>query len=131
MRTPGRGICLIVALTFGTVWSAFAKAEALPDLVLTGHVTVTTRRPPPCGGGAFAMKLRFQVEEVVAGDYRQPFVDVLVPCPEFFKIRLTTGARARLELAFEKSRSKRRWAFMGELPEPRFPQYWLIRAAQE
>jgi hypothetical protein len=121
-------ITVAVLLLFGP--RALAKPAASPGLALIGRVTATTRPAPPCGTGAFAMKVRFQVEQVVEGDYKQAFVDVIVGCPELFPVRLAVGAQARLVLAREQPRPRTSWAFMGELPAPRFPQFWLVEATQ-
>ena len=75
------------------------------------------------------MKVRFEVEAVVEGRYEQPFVDVIVGCPEMFPIRFNVGARMRLVLTREQRRPKASWAYTGELPAPRFPQFWLVKAA--
>jgi hypothetical protein len=107
---------------------ALAKPAPPPDLVVVGRVSLTTRPSPHCGTGAFAIRVRFQVEEVVAGKYEQPFVDVVIGCPEMFPVRFEVGARARLTLAREQPRPKTSWAYTGELPAPRFPQFWLRKA---
>jgi hypothetical protein len=125
-----RASFMTVALVLLLGPHALAKPAAAPALTLEGRVTATTRPAPHCGTGAFAIKVRFQVEEVVEGDYKQPSVDVIVGCPEMCPIRLVVGARAQLVLAREAPRPKVSWAFMGELPAPRFPEFWLVRATQ-
>jgi hypothetical protein len=131
VRRPARpGALAIVAALLLLGPEAIAKPAARPELTVVGHVTVTTRRVPHCGTGAFGMKVRYQVDEVVAGDYKERFVDVIVGCPEMFPIRFAVGTRARLELTREGRRPKMSWAFSGDLPAPRFPQYWLVTATQ-
>jgi hypothetical protein len=121
------------ASRIGVLWlllalSAQAKPSNPHELVLIGHITATTRPTPHCGTIAFAMKVRVQVEDVVQGDYQQTSVDIIVGCPELFATPLVVGARARWVLAREQPRPKTDWAFLGELPPPRFPEFWLVKA---
>jgi hypothetical protein len=110
---------------------ARAKHDApapAPDVVLVGSISATTKALPPCGTGAFAMKLRVRVEQLEKGDYAQPFVDVLAGCPEMFAVPFVVGARVRLGLARKQPRPRTDWAVAGELPKPSFPELWLAEA---